>query len=253
MNRPSTHQPGTHRTLSRTVSRTVPWAVRRALWIAATLALTSCSEAEEAAPVPYTFTITATSDDQPLENVAVVYNDTVAGTTNAEGLVTARLFGPEGQPVSFSVRCPEGHRTPDASQQVTLRRVMSLDPQVQARGVELSFECPPEYREAVVIVRAGDHADLPVYVDGVEVARTDSSGVAHIHRRMTPQTRFQVRLATASNTQLRPIDPTHPYTMPDHNMVWVFDPDFRVETPPRRRRPRRRRPVGPRLPIRIGH
>ncbi|MEZ4339558.1 MAG: hypothetical protein R3B82_23290 [Sandaracinaceae bacterium] len=216
------------------------------------LLLAACGGEEEAPPQPYVFTITATSDHAPLENVSVVYNDTVAGQTNAEGLLTTNLFGPEGQPVSFSVRCPEGYRTPEDPQQVTLRRVMSLDPQVAARGVALSFDCPPEYRDAVVIVRTYDQAGLPIYVDGVEVARTDGSGVAHIHRRMTPQAQFQVRIATASNPRLRPVDPAQGFTIPDHDAVFVFERHFEEEAPPRRARRRVRAPARPRLPVRIG-
>lgn len=212
----------------------------------------SCSEGEEPPPQPYTFTVTATTDGQPLADVAVVYNDTVAGTTSAEGLLTANLFGPEGQPVSFSVRCPEGYRTPEDAQQVTLRRVMSLDPQVQARGVELSFECAPEFREAVLVVLTYDQPGLPVFVDGLEVARTDASGAAHIYRRMTPQTQFQVRIATASNPRLRPVDPSQRFTIPDHDEVFVFDSHFQEEAPPRRRVRRRAAPARPRLPVRIG-
>lgn len=224
---------------------------KRAPTIALALLAASCGGGEEAPPQPYTFTITATSDHHPLANVAVVYNDTVAGTTSAEGVLTANLFGPEGQPVSFSVRCPEGYRTPEDPQQVTLRRVMSLDPQVQQRGVELSFDCPPEFRDAVVIVRTYDQIGLPVYVDGVEVARTDASGVAHVHRRMTPATQFQIRIATASNPLLRPVDPSQSFTIPDHDTVFVFDRHFEVEQPVRRR-VRRRAPARPRLPVRIG-
>ncbi len=222
-------------------------------WIIGLCLLTaSCSEDGEAPPQPYTFTITATSDAQPLENVAVTCNGAVAGTTNAEGLVTIQRQGSEGQPVAFSVTCPQGYRTPGGSQTVTLRRVLSLDPQVQARGVELAFTCPPEFREAVVIVRTHDQAGLPVFVDGVEVTRTDASGAAHIHRRMTPNARFQVRVATTSNPRLRPVDPSQSYTIPDHDTVFLFDRQFEEEAPPRRRRRRRRAPTRPRLPIRIG-
>jgi len=224
---------------------------RTILCICVCLAFTSCSEAEEAPPVPYTFTITATSDAHPLENVAVVCNDSVVGTTNGEGLFTVQRQGSEGQPVAFSVSCPEGYRTPEGAQNVTLRRVLSLDPQVQARGVELAFTCPPEFREAVVIVRTHDQAGLPVFVDGEEVTRTDASGAAHIHRRMTPNARFQVRIATASNPRLRPVDPSQSYTVPDEDTVFLFDRQFEEEAPPRRRR-RRRRVERPRLPIRIG-
>ena len=216
------------------------------------LLATSCSEGAEVPPAPYVFTITATSDAQPLENVAVVCNDSVLGTTSAEGLLTVQRQGTEGQPVSFSVSCPEGYRTPDGSQNVTLRRVLSLDPQVQARGVELTFACAPEFRDAVVIVRTHEQAGLPVFVDGVEVTRTDASGAAHIYRRMTPNARFQVRVATVSNPRLRPVDPSQSYTVPDHDTVFLFDRQFEEEAAPRRRRRRRRRVERPRLPVRIG-
>lgn len=216
------------------------------------LLLVACGGEDAPPPQPYPFTVTVTSDGEPLENASVFYNDTRAGETNAEGLLTTQLHGPEGQPVAFRVSCPEGYRSPENAQQVTLRRVLSLDVQVQARGVELTFECPPEYRDAVVIVRTHDQTDLPVLVDGVEVGRTDASGTAHIHRRMSPRARFEVRVATASNERLRPVNPAQSFVVPDRDEVFVFDQEFEEERPRRRRRRRRPQPTRPRLPIRIG-
>lgn len=214
----------------------------------------ACSE--EAPPPPrYPFTFTATSDGDPLEDVTVTVNDSPVGSTNAEGQLVRDLTGPEGAPVSVNAQCPEGHRSPDQAQVHTLRRVVSLDPAAQARGIQVSFDCPPEHREAVVIVRTHDQTDLPVYVDGREVARTDESGIAHVHMpSMAPQTSFQVRLATAAvNDRLRPSEPTQTFTVPDHDQVFVFDQRFEEERPRRRRRRRRRREPPPvRLPIRIG-
>lgn len=207
-------------------------------------------------PVAYPFTFTATSDGQPLEGVSVTLNEGTLGTTNGEGILRSNLTGPEGAPVSLNAICPEGHRSPDQAQVHTLRRVVSLDPATQAQGIQVSFDCPPEHREAVVIVRTHDQTGLPIYVDGREVARTDESGVAHVHMpQMAPRTGFQVRIATAAiNERLRPREPSQTYTVPDHDEVFVFDQRFEEEAPPRRRRRRRRRRPEPevRLPIRIG-
>lgn len=230
--------------------------LRVALVVPATAALSfACSEPEPE-QVAYPFTFTATADDQPLEGVMVTLNEGPLGTTNGEGVLHSNLTGPEGAPVSLNAVCPEGHRSPDQAQVHTLRRVVSLDPATQARGIQVSFDCPPEHREAVVIVRTHDQAGLPVYVDGREVTRTDESGVAHVHMpQMAPQTGFQVRIATAAiNERLRPREPSQSFTVPDHDEVFVFDQRFEEEAPPRRRRRRRRRPAAEpvRLPIRIG-
>jgi hypothetical protein len=217
--------------------------------------LSACEE-EPAPPPRYPFTFTATSDDEPLEGVTVTVNDAPIGTTDAEGRLRRDLTGPEGASVAVDAQCPEGYRSPEQAQIHTLRRVVSLDPAAQAQGIQVSFDCPPEHREAVVIVRTHDQGGLPVFVDGREVARTDESGIAHIHMpELAPQTSFQVRIATAAiNERLRPSEPTQSFTVPDRDEVFVFDQQFEEEPPPRRRRRRRRRRPEPavRLPIRIG-
>lgn len=219
--------------------------------------LSGCEE-EEVPPPRYPFSFSATSDGVGLAEVSVSVNGlAIEGMTDEEGMLRADLTGPEGEPVTISAECPDGYRSPTQPQQVTLRQVVSLDPAVQGRGIEVSFQCPPEYREAVVLIRAHDQAglpraDLPVIVDGTEVTRTDASGTAHVHRRMTPRASFTVMLATAANPRLRPQNPSLSFTIPDRDTVFVFDRQFEEEAPPRVRRRRRRRPPPPRLPIRIG-
>lgn len=215
-----------------------------------TAGLAGCEEEERPRP-RYPFSFTATSDGAPLAEVSVAVNDMVIGTTDEDGVLRSDLTGPDGQPVLVNAHCPEGYRSPEQPQQVTLRQVASLDRAVQGHGIEVSFQCPPEFREAVVVVRTHDQADLPVFVDGTEVARTDSSGVAHIHRRMTPRAQFTVLLATAANPRLRPQNPSLSFTIPDQDAVFVFDRQFTQEAE-RRVRHRRREPERPRLPVRIG-
>ncbi len=209
---------------------------------------------EEAQPPPrFPFTFHTTSDGRPFGGVTVRVNDTELGATDESGTLRQDLTGPEGVPVLVSATCPEGYRSPEAPQQVTLRTIQSLDPAAAARGVQVTFDCPPEHRDAVVIVRTHDQAGLPVLVDGREVARTDASGAAHVHMRTAPQTTFQIRIATADNELLRPRDPVMSFTVPDHDAVFSFDQRFEEEQRVRRRGRRRPRPApASRLPIRIG-
>ncbi len=220
-------------------------------FVACAALLAACEE-EPAAPPRYPFTFTAHSDGEPLEGVQVTVNGGAVGTTNSEGVLRVDLTGPEGAQVSVAAACPAGHRSPDAAQVHTLRRVQSLDPATSARGIEVPFACPPEHRHGVVVVRAGEQAGMPVMVDGREVARTDASGTAHVHVAMAPGTTFQVLLDTRYNDRLRPRSPTQTYTLPDRDEVWVLDQNFQVEEPPRPRRRRPRRAPAVHLPVRIG-
>lgn len=230
--------------------------MRRVIGIGcALLAVASASCAEEEGPPPaYPFTFTVHTDGRPLEGATLLVDGQAIPTpTNAEGIVRQALTGPEGARLTVGVRCPDGYRSPTEPSTQALRRVQSIDPVSQHRGIQVTFECPPERREAVVIVRTNERADLPVYVDGREVTRTDASGAAHIHMRVAPQHTFQVRIATATNPLLRPQDPTRPYTVPDHDEVFTFEQDFAEERPVRRRVRRRAPAAAPvRLPVRIG-
>lgn len=206
--------------------------------------ITSCND-EPAPPPRYPFTFSAHADGRPLEGVEIMVNERSVGRTNAEGVLRVDLSGPEGAPVRLSAICPEGHRRTDP-QTMPLRRVQSLDPAAAARGMEVVFPCPPQRRNAVVVVRTHERGDIPVLLDGREVARTDASGAAHVHVAMEPGTTFTVLLDTRNHERLRPSSPSQAFTVPDRDEVFVLDQRFEEEQPRRVRRvsrPRRPRPV----------
>ena len=222
------------------------------LSIAAALVVACDDEPEP--PPRFPFTFHATSDGQPMAGVTITVNDNDLGVTEDDGSLRRDLTGPPGQPVLVNARCPEGHRSPEDPQQHTLRVIQSIDPAATARGIQVRFDCPPSARDAVVVVRTHDQAGLPILVDGRQRAVTDESGAAHVHMHTTPQTTFQIQIATASNELLRPRDPVMNVTVPDHDAVFTFDQRFEEERPRRRRRRRRAPTKAPvsRLPIRIG-
>jgi hypothetical protein len=215
------------------------------------LALAGC-DSEPDAPPRYPFTFSAHADTAPLEGAQITVNGGPVGATNSEGVLHVDLTGPEGAAVSVNAVCPAGYRSPEEPQMQNLRRVQSLDPATARRGIEVTFDCPPERRDAVVVVRTHDQAGVPVMLDGREVARTDPSGAAHLHVAMAPGTTFQVLLDTRYNDRLRPRSPSQTFTIPDRDEVFVLDQHFEEEAPPRRHRPRARpRQRTVHLPVRI--
>lgn len=221
------------------------------LALASSGVLASCGD-EPVAPPRYPFTFNTHADGDGLEGVQITVNNSPVGVTNAEGVLRVDLTGPEGAPVRVSAVCPEGHRSTEDAQVHNLRQVQSLDPATAARGIEVTFACPPEHRNAVVVVRTHNQVGLPIMLDGREAARTDGSGAAHLAVVMTPGTAFQVLVDTRHNERLRPRSPTQTFTVPDHDEIFLVDQRFEEEAPPRRVR-RRARTVAPasRLPQRI--
>ncbi len=206
--------------------------------------LLGCGEEPSDPSFPITFT--ATSDPGvSLAAVQLTANGLPLGQTDASGVLHANLTGPLGSTVQVGVTCPEGHRPPASSPLLTLRHVESLDPTAAGLGLQVSIACTPLTRHGIVIVRAGgEHpqAGLPVLIDGRELARTDTSGVAHVPLEMPAGQSFQVLLATADHPNLRPESPPRTFTFPDSDELFVFDQPFAVEEspPPTKHRPRPR-------------
>lgn len=231
----------------------------RAPALVALVALAACGDPPPPPRFPVTFTAVA-DPGEGLAGVQLTANGAPIGTTGADGRLHVDLTGPEGSPVQIGATCPEGHRPPTTLPLITLRHVISLDPTTAALGLQVSVACPPAQRHGVVVVRAGgdqSHPNVPVLIDGREVARTDASGVAHVALDMQPGQSFQVLLATADFPNLRPQSPRQSFTFPDGDDLFVFDQQFAVEEPPRARVRRRRPPTQqqaptPVLPVRIG-
>ena len=208
-----------------------------------------CGAQQEAPPPTFSVTFTAESDPGvPLEGVLVKANGNEIGQSDEDGLIQTMLRGPEGAGVQITYECPEGHRQPEEAKTLRLNRFASLDPSART-GLSMKLSCLPNERQAAFVVRTNGHADLPILINGQEVARTNEAGVAHIIRDAAPQSVFRLKIDTSGNERMRPQDPYTQFQLGDRDDVFVFAQDFEVEEPPRRRRRRRRRPR-PR-PIRI--
>ena len=188
-------------------------------------------------PPQFRVSFTALADANPLGGVEIAIEGRPLGLTDAEGALRASLQGREGAIVSYRVKCPPGHRDPEASPPLTLRQFHGLDPAGAARGVEITVQCRPSDRLAAVVVRAGGIANVPVLMQGQPVALTDSSGVAHLMLKLPPNTSFTMALDTSANPLIVPANPSQPFVVPDADEVLVFDaPLIEQRAPVKRRR-----------------
>lgn len=200
----------------------------------------ACGGAQGPTTSSFAVTFTAEADEGvPLEGVVIAANGSAVGTSDSDGIVQTMIRGPEGTEIQIRYECPEGYRPTEEAKVLRLHHFESLDPSVQA-GLHMRVNCVPEQRRAVFVVRTGQ-PDLPILLDGQEVARTNEVGVAHITREAPPNTAFRLKIDTSGNPRLRPQEPGMQFVLEGHDEVFAWDQRFEVEQPPRRRR-RRRRP-----------
>jgi hypothetical protein len=137
----------------------------------------------------------------PLEGVEITQRGRSLGKTGSSGTLKLELAGSEGQLVELEARCPASYVPERKVVSVTLRRLHA-----SRKLPTYRVDCQPATRTAVVAVRATNGPDLPVMYLGREVARTDSSGVAHVALTLRPGERFELGLDTTG----KPLVPKSP-------------------------------------------
>jgi len=176
----------------------------------------------------------------PLGRAHVFVNGAPVGQTDSNGLVHTSVDGRSGPRLRIEHDCPDGYEEPPKPKVVVLRRFKGVD----ASGpiaMEITLRCRPEKRLAVFVVRASNGPHLPVLLDGRRVARTNSSGVAHFFAWGPARTEYVVELDTRDYPRMAPQLPTHLFTLPDADEIFVVSQSFELEAEPTRRGRRRTR------------
>lgn len=186
---------------------------------------------------------TESDPSQSLQGVEILANGQTVGTSDDTGLVQAILEGREGTPFTISWVCPEGHRQPEAAQTLRLRSFQGLSPDAST-GLTMTLGCPPSARQVGFIVRTNNRADLPVKLNGTEVAHTNVEGVAHFTAEGAPGASYHLQIDTSDDATLRPESPSRTFSLDDADDVFVFDQSFETRTDRGHRpsRPRTHRP-----------
>jgi len=196
--------------------------------------------------------IAVTSDDgTPLSGVRVAGDEITLGTTGQDGVLLVAMRADDGTRMKVQPICPEGYDAASDGSLLVLRKFHGLE---EGRGNELSLslQCRPRERTAVLVVRSDGRADLPVLVDGVEVARTNAKGVAHLALRRPSNSIVRVALDTTGHPRLQPQNPETPFAIGEADDILVLDQSFELaaKTAKKHRRPKRRaetvkKPTGP--------
>jgi hypothetical protein len=209
-----------------------------ASWLLASSVTLLAACEEPPPPAQYPITFNAESDPgTPLGGVTISVAGQPQGQTGADGSLRIELSGEEGTAVPVSATCPAGYRDAAPLSPIILRTTVAVGGAASA-GFRVSVSCLPTIRHGVVVVRAaGDgtapRAGLPVMIEGREVARTDTSGVAHVALDMAPGQSFQVLLQTATvSPTLMPQDPVMTFVFPDNDEIFAFDENFSEAAPP---------------------
>ena len=198
------------------------------------VALASCERPPEAER-PFAVVFVVESDPGVRIPRARVFIDGVpVGETDSNGRVDAQINGQSGQQLGISHDCPDGHDAPSERKAFRLRKFEGVD-RSRPPTMEITLTCRPLKRLAAFVVRASDGPDLPILLDGELVARTNGSGVAHFSIRGAPGTEYIVELETRERPRLRPRSPTHLFTLPDADEIFVINQAFDPEKEPRRR------------------
>jgi hypothetical protein len=161
------------------------------------------------------------------------------GVSDGDGAITITVRGREGDVLPIEIGCPSGHRAPTDPVQVPLRHVGNdIKP-------EFAAVCTPTSHSIVVAVRAERGPNLPLLHLGRELARTDSSGAAHLVLDVASEEVVELVLDTTHQPTLRPKSPVLRIQPGRSDEITAIAQDFTVAKPPAPRvvTPPRRGPV----------
>jgi hypothetical protein len=187
------------------------------------LAFSSLAACQHQAPVARTHGIVVqaeTAGRTPLAGVEVARGSSTLGKTLASGSLSLELDGSEGERIELEARCPTGYVPERQAFGVTLRQLRSAHKLPTYR-----VDCQPATRTTVIAVRATNGPDLPVMYLGREVARTDSSGVAHLALTLKPGERYELGLDTTGKPLL-PKSPRAVFVVGNQDELVIFDQRF---------------------------
>lgn len=187
--------------------------------------LLGCARAE---PISQAHTVVVhaeTAGHQPLAGVEVWRQGKLIGKTSATGSLSLKLQGSEGQRFELDARCPATFVPERQPVNVSLRKLVE-----SGKSPTYRVECQPSTRTTVVAVRATNGPDLPVMYLGREVARTDSSGVAHVALTLRPGERYELSLDTAGKP-LTPKNPRAVFVVGSEDELVFFDQSFKGRKP----------------------
>lgn len=196
------------------------------LALVAGLPIPECSAIDDgsAAREEKPFSIVVRVNDEvgrPVPEVAISVGKSVNATTAANGSVTLKLSGTDGESVAVNVKCPERYASPDKPLAVTLRRLGSNSPVPQFDAV-----CTSRMHTTLVGVRTENGQGVAIVHRGKLLARTDEAGTAHFSLTLPPNETVVLDLDTKENAALRPQSPSLTFRTSDRDELVLLEQKF---------------------------
>ena len=197
--------------------------------------LSGCGDEGKKGPPPtFEFPLEVSATDETGEPVArapVLLDGKVVGYTDRDGLFEGKVTERRKAEISLAVKAPDGYKLDGKAQKtaklklkksVTGDGVTGIPVALQAsmRSTTKDFLLWIELQCDEETLDEKRCADVPVMIDGKEIARTNSEGIAHATITRTPSAKIDVKVDT----------PT--YQGDDEDEKWVMkpeDPNWSVE------------------------
>ncbi len=191
-----------------------------------------------AEPVKYSLELEAKDPNQnPIAKVPVKLDGKVVGFTNEEGEFKGRLTETPGKTVTLTVGELEGYRFVGKTSLEEELRVTKVGKTISGMPIFLQVTAESVRKEYLVWIRANcDESikeacfDMPVSLNGNEVARTNGLGYAHFSFADVPQNDIEVSIDTpdgsGDSANLEPSDPTYKITLDLDSHIYLVEEDF---------------------------
>jgi hypothetical protein len=228
------------------------------------LSLTACGgEEKPKAPSTYQFPLEVSATDtngEPVAGAKVLVDGSPVGFTDRDGLFQAAFAEKRGAEVSVSVEPPEGYQlTGEASKTQKMRLTENVTGEGMTKvPLEMQAQMASTKRDYLLWVDLkcdedslddGQCKDVPVTVDGEEVARTNEQGIAHVSLERVPGASVTVAVDTPEyegddddeKWEMKPADPEWNLDLGTESEVLVIEKRFTDPAAAERAKDRARR------------
>jgi hypothetical protein len=227
----------------RRTDRHSEWGMPLIRHIGIVLSVALLASCQRSTSVERAFSIVFVIESDPgvrLASTPVFIDGDRVGASDSDGLVRTTVHREPGQRLRIDHECPDGHEATSPRKTLRLREFEGVDGSERG-ALEFTLRCQPTQRLAAFVVRAKNGANLPVLLNGQQVARTSDAGVAHFSVRGLPGTDYKVELDARERKSVLPRLPMHLFTQPDTDEIFVLSQAFEPKSDPGRRGPHRAR------------